>query len=114
MNRKCPCGTEGQWCPKVQWEDCGQQVKGDDPTLPSPGEAHVDTVSSSGLPSTRAPRAAPLKVNKDDEGSRTSLSQGESERTGPVQPQGEMAERGSHQCLSVSERKGSEDGARLF
>lgn len=56
----------------------------------------------------------PEEGNKDDEGTGTSLLQGEAERSGPVQPQGEMAERGPHACLSVSEGKGSEDEVRLF
>lgn len=28
---QCPCGQEGQQCPGVHWEECGQQVQGGDP-----------------------------------------------------------------------------------
>ena len=40
MSQQRPYGQEGQGCPGVHWEECGQQVKGDDPVpLLSPGGA---------------------------------------------------------------------------
>lgn len=41
------------------------------------------------------------------------LLRGKAEEAGPAQPQKEKNERGPHQCLSVSEGRVSEDGARL-
>ncbi|KAF4803089.1 hypothetical protein TURU_020533 [Turdus rufiventris] len=35
-----PCGQEAQWHPGLHWEECGQQVEGDDPPpVLGPGEA---------------------------------------------------------------------------
>ncbi|RMC19341.1 hypothetical protein DUI87_03950 [Hirundo rustica rustica] len=43
MSCQCPCGQEGQWCPGVHWEECGQQVEGGDPSpLLSPSEAQLE------------------------------------------------------------------------
>lgn len=49
-----------------------------------------------------APEAHPAKGYKDDWGTRSFL-RGKAEVPGPVQPRKKTAERGPHQCLSVSE-----------